>query len=435
MRILDISDIANGNLSEVGFFDVYPANDTASYNGTWSNFPYFGSGLVVISGREQGLFIVKPNFGGASDPPTVSIFNPADNDSVAGNITVQIDASDTEDSVGSLDVDWNIDGGSWQQATYNNGTGYYEASWATTSNPNGPATVNARATDSDPQAVFDSVNVDIFNTLPTFHIESIDVTAVPANGRRNRGVATVIVVEGSSGVDGVAVDGTFTGDWSGGRSAVTDSNGQAIFETPPVKNGSNWTFCVDSATKTGWIFDPGVGPNCGNTGGSTTFGTVSGRVIDSSGSSPISGASVSADTGESTSTDGAGDYTFSPVSTGTRTISVTAAGYISKQDSTSVSDGATSTLDFALDAAPSGGTGTIKGTVTDNNGSKLGGVLVSTDTGQSALTNRGGKYSVQNVPAGDRTVTASKTGFTPAVDTATVNAGSTTTANFSLSPF
>ncbi len=438
LRILDLSDIANGNLSEMGFFDVYPANDTASYNGTWSNFPYFASGLVVISGREQGLFIVKPNFGGASDPPTVSIFNPANNDLVTGDdVTVQIDASDGDDAVGSLDVDWNIDGGPWQQATYNSGTGYYEGSWDTTSSPNGAATVNARATDSDPQAVFHSVTVDVFNTLPAFHIDSISVTVVPANGRRNRGVATVTVVvdEGSLTVGGVTVDGSFTGDWSGSRSAVTDStSGQAVFETPPVKNGANWTFCVDSAALSGWNFDAAGEPSCGDTSGSTTFGTISGRVTDSSNSSLISGATVSADTGESTSTDAAGDYTLSPVPTGTRTVTVTASGYASKQDSTSVSEGAVSTLDFALDPATSGGTGTIKGTVTDSTGARLGDVLVSTDTLQSALTNRGDKYTIQDVPEGERTVTASKAGLQDEVAPATVNAGSTTTVNFSFAP-
>ena len=435
LRILDLADVANGNLSEVGFFDVYPANDAADFNGTWSNYPYFASGLVVISGREQGLFIVNPTFGGASDPPAVSIFNPANTDLVAGDVTVQIDATDAEDAAGSLAVDWNVDGGSWQQATYSIGTGYYEALWDTATSSNGAVTLNARATDSDPQAVFNSVGVDVFNTLPSFHVDDISVTVVPANGRRNRGGAVVTVVDdGSSAVSGVAVDGTFSGDWNGVRSGVTDSSGQAAFETPPVKDGANWTFCVDSAVLAGWNFDAAAGPSCGDTSGSTTFGTISGRVTDSSDSSTISGASVSADTGESTSTDGAGDYTLAVVPTGTRTVTVTASGYASKQDSTTVSDGAIANLDFALDPETSGGTGTIKGTLTDSNGARLADVLVSTDTGQSALTNRGGKYTIQNVPEGERTVTASKAGFTPEVAVTAVSAGTTTTLNFQLWP-
>jgi choice-of-anchor B domain-containing protein len=60
LRILDISDIGNANLTEVAFFDTYPANNNPSYNGTWSNYPYFDSGNIVVSGIDEGLFVVRP---------------------------------------------------------------------------------------------------------------------------------------------------------------------------------------------------------------------------------------------------------------------------------------------------------------------------------------------------------------------------------------
>jgi choice-of-anchor B domain-containing protein len=60
LRILDTSAVAEGTLSEVGFFDVYPPDDAAECNGAWSNYPYFRSGIVVVSGIEQGLFVVRP---------------------------------------------------------------------------------------------------------------------------------------------------------------------------------------------------------------------------------------------------------------------------------------------------------------------------------------------------------------------------------------
>ena len=59
VRVIDISDIANGNLSEVGFFDTYPNNNNASFDGVWSVYPYFNSGNIVISDADNGLFIVK----------------------------------------------------------------------------------------------------------------------------------------------------------------------------------------------------------------------------------------------------------------------------------------------------------------------------------------------------------------------------------------
>lgn len=61
LRILDISDIANGTLSEVAYFDVYPANNNAGFSGSWSNYPFFDSGIVVVTERGSGLMIVRPN--------------------------------------------------------------------------------------------------------------------------------------------------------------------------------------------------------------------------------------------------------------------------------------------------------------------------------------------------------------------------------------
>ena len=62
LRVLDISDIANGNLVEVGFFDIYPLNNLRIFSGAWSTYPFFDSGTVIVSGIEQGLFILKPKF-------------------------------------------------------------------------------------------------------------------------------------------------------------------------------------------------------------------------------------------------------------------------------------------------------------------------------------------------------------------------------------
>jgi hypothetical protein len=85
---------------------------------------------------------------------------------------------------------------------------------------------------------------------------------------------------------------------------------------------------------------------------------------------------------------------------------------------------------------PSSGFGTIKGTVRDaSTGARLGGVSVTTDTGESATTNRGGKYTISNVPDGDRNVTASLAGYlTQEEQPVTVVAGQTTTVDLRLVP-
>lgn len=59
MRVLDISDVENKNISEVGFFDSYPSNNSTAFNGAWNVYPFFESGNIVISDIDNGLFIVR----------------------------------------------------------------------------------------------------------------------------------------------------------------------------------------------------------------------------------------------------------------------------------------------------------------------------------------------------------------------------------------
>ncbi|MEM7084129.1 MAG: choice-of-anchor B family protein [Pseudomonadota bacterium] len=60
LRILKAEDPANAVLVEEAFFDVYPSNDNANFNGAWSTYPYFESGTVIVSGIESGLFVLRP---------------------------------------------------------------------------------------------------------------------------------------------------------------------------------------------------------------------------------------------------------------------------------------------------------------------------------------------------------------------------------------
>lgn len=58
MRVIDISDIANENMAEIGYFDTFPSNNSANFNGVWNVYPYFESGNIVISGG-GGFTLVK----------------------------------------------------------------------------------------------------------------------------------------------------------------------------------------------------------------------------------------------------------------------------------------------------------------------------------------------------------------------------------------
>lgn len=60
LQILDLSGVAQANLERIGYFDTQPETDAPNFSGTWSNYPFFKSGVVVLSDMQTGLFIVKP---------------------------------------------------------------------------------------------------------------------------------------------------------------------------------------------------------------------------------------------------------------------------------------------------------------------------------------------------------------------------------------
>lgn len=59
LRILNRTKASTLVFEEVGFFDTYPANNNVSFNGAWSVYPYFPSGNILVSDRQNGLFILK----------------------------------------------------------------------------------------------------------------------------------------------------------------------------------------------------------------------------------------------------------------------------------------------------------------------------------------------------------------------------------------
>lgn len=69
LRILDASDIANGNLTEVAYFDTHPSDDAPAYSGTWSNYAFFESGIIIVSNIEDGLYVLQPNLPGLEPEP------------------------------------------------------------------------------------------------------------------------------------------------------------------------------------------------------------------------------------------------------------------------------------------------------------------------------------------------------------------------------
>jgi choice-of-anchor B domain-containing protein len=62
LRVLDtafVGDPDNPRLEPVGFFDTFPTHDDPTFEGTWSNYPFFASGTIAVSGIDEGLFLLR----------------------------------------------------------------------------------------------------------------------------------------------------------------------------------------------------------------------------------------------------------------------------------------------------------------------------------------------------------------------------------------
>ena len=164
----------------------------------------------------------------------------------------------------------------------------------------------------------------------------------------------------------------------------------------------------------------------------STTGTITGHVTNSSTAAALAGATVSY-SGGSTTTDSSGNYTLSNVPAGSVSVTASLTGFASQTSSVTVSSGATSTLNFSL--APSNSSpGTISGRVTNSStGAALAGATVSY-SGGSTTTDSSGNYTLSNVDVGTVSVTASLTAFTSQTNAVTVSSGATSTLNFSLAP-
>lgn len=58
LRVLDIKDPENPR--EIAYFDTVPYGENAAgFGGSWSNYPFFESGTIVVTSGREGLFLVK----------------------------------------------------------------------------------------------------------------------------------------------------------------------------------------------------------------------------------------------------------------------------------------------------------------------------------------------------------------------------------------
>lgn len=68
LSVYDIWKADQGRLKLRGWFDVYPENDATVFAGAWGTYPYFGDGKVIVSGSEQGLFVLNSRVKSSAKP-------------------------------------------------------------------------------------------------------------------------------------------------------------------------------------------------------------------------------------------------------------------------------------------------------------------------------------------------------------------------------
>ena len=75
LRILDNSAAASGTMELVGYFDTNPESDAPSFDGTWSNYPYFSSGNIGVSTMSH-FFMLQPGANIAPEAVSVPVVTP-----------------------------------------------------------------------------------------------------------------------------------------------------------------------------------------------------------------------------------------------------------------------------------------------------------------------------------------------------------------------
>jgi choice-of-anchor B domain-containing protein len=59
LRILDVARVGEGRLEEVAYFDIVPDSDEATFGGAWGAYPFFASGIILVPGMQQGLYVLR----------------------------------------------------------------------------------------------------------------------------------------------------------------------------------------------------------------------------------------------------------------------------------------------------------------------------------------------------------------------------------------
>jgi choice-of-anchor B domain-containing protein len=254
LRVLEIVEgpsILDVTLVERAYFDVYPSSDSANFNGAWSNYPYFPSGTLVVSGIEQGLFVLALNI-----PDEIAFDAPINNAVVSGTtVPIEIYARDSDPPGGPITVEWQVDGGS-PNGTTDGPDDTYNSTWDSTSVGDGFHDLTATMDDLSDPAIETTITVQVSNNVgddpPTASFTSHN------DGDDLSGNVTLVA---SASDDGTVVSVTF---YDNGDLIGTDSDPAGgwtrKYNTKKAGNGPH-TLTVEARDNTNLPSDPATDPN------------------------------------------------------------------------------------------------------------------------------------------------------------------------------
>jgi choice-of-anchor B domain-containing protein len=61
LRILELGNLSQAEMTEVAFFDTLPGSQRRGISGNWGNYRFPGSGNVIATGIDEGLFVLQPH--------------------------------------------------------------------------------------------------------------------------------------------------------------------------------------------------------------------------------------------------------------------------------------------------------------------------------------------------------------------------------------
>ncbi|HIN84361.1 MAG TPA: choice-of-anchor B family protein [Phycisphaerales bacterium] len=83
LRVFDLA-VDPVNPPMIAFYDTYPENNSANFNGLWSCFPYFDSGTIIGSDIERGLFVWEIGIPDPCNDPLGACADDIDGDGIIG---------------------------------------------------------------------------------------------------------------------------------------------------------------------------------------------------------------------------------------------------------------------------------------------------------------------------------------------------------------